>query len=370
MQSYRSFLTVNSVLLLIASGVIPPRARAQTCTVDDVSCGSPPCCSQPADPACPASGPVAYEYDPGDFIVLQGFVNPSTTTPYGRGQNAAVAIDDPVDNDPARFIVIWQTDFFRNSTSGVPTYNLVAASGFAADGDCVAGPKILSKVFINDSPVLDNASLVPSVAMSSDARVRVGWLLRLFAAVAENSPPEHSTSDGTIRVVDFDFDDTPSTWPTICACTDEFGGLGHMSPSVGTSNVGASAEKIAWAGGDYDEGGLFHADDIDVDQTFLRACYFNNDPDPDVSVCGARSSQWQPCLSMSSLRHLNGSANPTEGYYCVAWCEPAQEQQVDSPFDVSVQLFDPQGNEIGISIEVNNPSSQSCKMRIRPDNCG
>jgi hypothetical protein len=88
--------------------------------------------------SCPEGDPPEFFY--GDLVVLEGLVIVDGSDAINRGQDAAVALDDPVDGG-ARFLVAWVTDI---QISGRDSYTEILATGFSADGLCIAGPKALA----------------------------------------------------------------------------------------------------------------------------------------------------------------------------------------------------------------------------------
>ncbi len=152
---------------------------------------------------CPGD-PGTFEH--GELTVLEGPVVAGGAGAVSRGQDPAVAIDDPAVGG-ARFIVTWVTDLMEGTRIW---YDEVLAVGFTADGICIRDPEIMS----NENPTCPltyNCTLShyhPSVAMSTDHRVRIGTVENMVVLTAGGRDPG---LPGTLLLADFDFN-TPS-WP-------------------------------------------------------------------------------------------------------------------------------------------------------------
>jgi hypothetical protein len=171
-------------------------------------------------------------------VVLEGLVIVDGPDPINRGEDAAVALDDPVEGG-ARFLVALVTDVQQD---GNKFYTEILATEFSADGLCIAGPKALSDYddCSSYSYHCGTDQYVPSVAMSWDARVRVGWIAESIAIIL--GEPRGFSGSGTIVLADFDFDVDPEMWPYLLHSQK----LYDHEPSVGTSDESADTEAVTW----------------------------------------------------------------------------------------------------------------------------
>jgi hypothetical protein len=185
--------------------------------------------------SCPEGDPPEFAY--GDLVVLEGLVIVDGPDPINRGEDAAVALDDPVEGG-ARFLVALVTDVQR---SGNNYYTEILATEFSADGVCIAGPKALSDYDDCPEEGCDTEHYLPSVSMSWDARVRVGWIGGSLAHLS--APRGGPWLPGSLLLADFGFDDDPGTWPELLPPSQE---LHDHEPSVGSSDASANFEAVTW----------------------------------------------------------------------------------------------------------------------------
>lgn len=176
------------------------------------------------------------EFPHGGLVVLEGLVVADGAGEVSRGQDAAVAIDDPAVGE-ARFIVTWVTDLMLGDNIW---YDEVLAVGFTADGTCIRDPEAMS----NEDPSCPPPYFCtlthyhPSVAMSTDHRVRIGCVENLVIAIAGE---RGLNKPGALLLADFDFD--APNWPIFLSPYES--NLEH-DPSVGVSDAIADVTAVGW----------------------------------------------------------------------------------------------------------------------------
>ncbi|HKQ48944.1 MAG TPA: hypothetical protein VJZ71_12810 [Phycisphaerae bacterium] len=250
---------------------------------------------------CPSS-PTLFDND-----VLEG---PLTGTSE-KGLSPSIAVDDQ-----SRFLAAWETP----TTAMPPTsdYNEIIVLGFsfASGFSCQRGPQPVSD-YVSTGHNFHN---LPSVAMSSDARVRVGWTGGRWTS---------TITDPTVLLADFGYDDNPATWPMVLPPAPP--GRGDFQASVGLSDATTDADVVGWSNRQALDGLFYDAGS----ETEIRSC---------STYCSARTQQWQPCVAMRD-----------DGHFVICWAD-AEEDENEPPFNILLQLYDAGGNSIGGEVLVNDPS--------------
>jgi len=208
----------------------------------------------------------------------------------------------------------------------------------------LAGPDIFVQRFASDGLTIGNAAPLsvtngnqdihfqPSIAMSRDSQVRVGWFGFQFSVI-------HMPD--TVLVSDFDFDlldINPVRPPDI--------GVGEWDPSVGVSSAASSVRSVTWTRNSPTVppiGLLYGVTGQPIVQ--VRGC----DPTAPCPTCGdiCWINKWEPSLSQRS-----------DGVFAIVWADAENPIDVDSPFNILFQLYDSIGNTIGGELLVNVPNNE------------